>query len=91
MMFHAIFTTTLRKFGWTTKIPNISPLIVKYTLGLYHFAQVQARPVSPIQSACRAWPYTVMIRQEDLEEDKCRRERKITELYHFGLYGTYIP
>jgi hypothetical protein len=40
MMFDAVFATTLCKFGWTTEIPNINPHIVKYALGLYHFAQV---------------------------------------------------
>jgi hypothetical protein len=42
-MFDAVFATTLRKFGWTTEIPNLSPHIVKYALGLYHFAQVHAQ------------------------------------------------
>jgi hypothetical protein len=41
-MFDAVFATTLRKFGWTTKIPNLNTHIIKYALGQYHFAQVQA-------------------------------------------------
>jgi hypothetical protein len=85
MMFDAVFATTLRKFGWATETPNVCPHTVERDIGIYHFAPV--RTESHLFSQ-RVEHGRLMIRQEELEEDKSRREQKITELYHFGLMKT---
>jgi hypothetical protein len=81
-MFDAVFASALRKFGWTTEVPTHNADSVKYDLGIYHFAQVRAQSHIYTQ---RVEQGRIMIRQEDLGEDKSRREKKITELYHYGL------
>jgi hypothetical protein len=84
-MFDAVFASTLRKFGWTTEVPNLQPHLVKYALGIYHFAQVRAQSHLFTQ---RAEQGRIIMRQEDLDEDKSRREKKNTDLYHYGLMGS---
>jgi hypothetical protein len=85
MMFDAVFATTLRKFGWATETPNVCPHTVERDIGIYHFAPVRTKFrifSQHVEHGC------LMIRQEELEEDKSHRKRKITELYHFGLMKT---
>jgi hypothetical protein len=81
-MFDAVFSSALRKFGWTTEVPTCDADSVKYDLGIYHFAQVRTQSHMYTQ---RVEQGRIMTRQEDLGEDKSRREKKITELYHYGL------
>ncbi len=81
-MFDAVFAATLRKFAWATEVPNVDHDKIKSSLGIYHFAQVRAQSQLFTQ---RVEQGRILIRQEDVDEDKSRRERKNTDLYHYGL------
>jgi hypothetical protein len=81
-MFDSVFALSLRKFAWAVELPTVNRESVKDLLGIYHFAKM--RKGSYLYQK-RIEDGRVCICQENVEEDKSKRDKKVTELYHFGL------
>jgi hypothetical protein len=81
-MFDNVFALSLRKFAWAVKLPTVNRESVKDRLGIYHFDRMRKGSYlyqKHIEDG------RVLIHQENVKEDKSKREKKMTELYHFGL------
>jgi hypothetical protein len=81
-MFDSVFSLSLHKFAWAVELPTVNRESVKDLLGIYHFAKMRKGSYSYQK---RIKEGRVCIRQENIEEDKSKRDKKVTELYNFGL------